>query len=133
MRREQLEQYRDLTKAIRHERQRLEKERKRTNVEVDTVTGSSPHFPYEKRVISVEGVVKSPRQRRLESSLARMLQKEEAQMEQILLWIEEIPSCRTRRMFHWYYIEGYTYEKIARLLHYTEGRVRQIMKAYLGE
>lgn len=133
MRKEQLEQYRDLQRSIKHERQRLERERKRKNVEVDTVTGSNPHFPYEKRVITVVGEVPSNREKLIVQALERMLAKEEQQMEEILQWIEGIPSCRVRRMFQWYFIDGYTLEKIGRMLHYTEGRVRQIMKEHLGE
>ena len=131
MRKEQLEQYRDLRRSIQYEQKRLAKERQRKHVEVDTVTGSNPHFPYEKRVISVRAEVPSNREKLIVQALERKLEKEAQQMEEILHWIERLPTCRERNIFFWLYIEGYTLEKIGRILHYSPSMVRKIRDGVL--
>ena len=51
-----------------------------------------------------------------------MLEKKEKECKKILSWIESIEDGQTRSVFRYRYIEGYSWEKIAKLIGYHSNK-----------
>lgn len=126
MRKEELAQYKELIKEIRDLEIRINRLRKKQKEEIvfDTVSGSSPDFPHEKRVFSIRGFGNRTRLEREEAYLR--LQKKECEdlREKITIFIGRIPDSRTRRVFRMYYLDGMSFEQIARREYMSESNIR---------
>lgn len=119
-----LSEYKDLRRAIKRKQDQLKRLQGTMEFVTDTVTGSSQSIPYNKKVISIEGYVKTPRHVRVERTLNLLLAEEEKQYKEIEKWIVAIPTTRTREVFVMYYIQDYTFEQIGRELHIAESTAR---------
>lgn len=110
-----LRQYRDLVKEIEELKNRISEAQKLSSQVVkDSVSGSNPHFPYEKNIFTIEGIEQT------NSRQQKILQKRIERCERLKLEIEEfidtIEDSKTRRVFWLRYIRGCSWEKISRML-----------------
>ncbi|HHW03398.1 MAG TPA: hypothetical protein GXX35_11440 [Thermoanaerobacterales bacterium] len=114
---ELLQQYTDLQAEIKDLEDRIRKlENQADKIECDSVTGSDNNFPYTLRTFHIEGY-SYKKQRRL-SRLKKLLSKRKEKCEEMKLRIEEfinnIPDSKTRRVFQYRYIDGLSWQMIAR-------------------
>lgn len=82
----------------------------------DTVTGSYPVWPYEKRTFRVKGVDVAGyerRVRRLKNKLRRRLEELIGQREELEEYIAEIPDSEMRTILTLRYVEGLTWDQVA--------------------
>lgn len=110
-----LRQYRDLVKEIEELKNRISEAQKLSSQVVkDSVSGSNPHFPYQKNIFTIEGIEQT------NSRQQKILQKRIERCERLKLEIEEfidtIEDSKTRRVFWLRYIRGCSWEKISRML-----------------
>lgn len=111
-----IRQYRDLVKEIEELKNRISEVQKLSSVQVvkDSVSGSNPHFPYQKNIFTIEGL------EQINSRRKKILQKRIWRCERLKLEIEEfidtIEDSKTRRVFQLRYIYGCGWEKISRML-----------------
>ena len=111
-----LRQYRDLVKEIEELKNRISEAQKLSSAQVvkDSVSGSNPHFPYQKNIFTIEGL------EQINSRRKKILQKRIWRCERLKLEIEEfidtIEDSKTRRVFWLRYIHGCSWEKISRML-----------------
>lgn len=111
-----LRQYRDLVKEVEELKNRTLEAQKLSSMQVikDSVSGSNPHFPYQKNIFTIEGL------EQINSRRKKILQKRIERCERLKLEIEEfidaIEDSKTRRVFHLRYIRGCSWEKISRIL-----------------
>ncbi|WP_312667440.1 hypothetical protein [Tissierella praeacuta] len=115
-----LKQYNDLQIEIKELEQRITKLRnKKIKIEHDRVKGSSDAFPYIERSFTIEGY-NYPEADRKEERLIKLndlLCRRKSKCEDLKLQIEEfifnIPDSRTRRVFHYRYIDNLSWQAIA--------------------
>lgn len=103
----ELYQYRSICAEIFEKKYELEEEKIS-----DTVSGSSPCFPFVKHPITVRGLKNTKKT----SALQEKIKKLEAEKRRIEKFIGNIPDNFTRRIFEYRFIKGkhkYTWQAIA--------------------
>lgn len=109
-------QYQNLVKEIEELKNRISEVQKLSSAQVvkDSVSGSNPHFPYQKNIFAIEGIEQT------NSRQQKILQKRIERCERLKLEIEEfidtIEDSKTRRVFWLRYIHGYSWERVSRAL-----------------
>ena len=131
MDRETLKNYRDLLTEIKRLNYRIEK-LKRETVEIDSVRGSNPNFPYQEVMFNIEGIVdNSVSVRRLQARLKKRQDLCLEEREKIEDFINHLPSSRLRLIFDLRYIEGKSWLSISKALGaYEESYSRKIHDRY---
>lgn len=130
MTKEKLEQYRNLCKEIKELKQEINSIRRDTTTK-DSVTGSSPHYPYTAHQIVIEGV--DQEHRPIIEALQKQLQQANNQRIEIEEYIADIADSQIRRAIRLKYIHGYSWQRIATELGYQdEGTMRKKLDKYLG-
>ncbi len=121
MTKQQLENYIHLSGEIadlKRERARLEKKLHQT-IKI-TVQGSSPEYPYTLHPITINGR-DNKSEEKLKSKISEIRKKEEllaAEEKAIVLWLDNIPQNRIRRMMRYRYIDKLSWVRIAMMLKY---------------
>lgn len=115
-----LSQYNDLKVEISELENRIKKlKSKKIGIEQDSVKGSSNVFPYIERKFTIEGYNYPEVDRKEERliKLNQLLYKRKNKCEDMKLQIEEfintIPDSKTRRVFHYRYIDNFSWCVIA--------------------
>lgn len=130
MTKEKLEQYRNLCKEIKELKQEINSIRRDTTTK-DSVTGSSPHYPYIAHQIVIEGV--DQEHRPIIEALQKQLQQANNQRIEIEEYIADITDSQIRRAIRLKYIQGYSWQRVATELRYQdEGTMRKKLDKYLG-
>lgn len=135
MTREELEQLNDLIKEIKM----IEDQIKSVNYEVvsDSVTGSSPNFPYIYHSISIVGLDLETHKAKV-SRLQKQLEDRRKKVFQALCnindFLDTVDGSRERQLITLRYIEGYTWGSIATQLNYAdESAPRKATERYLDK
>lgn len=116
MTREELKQYRALKREIRMLQERISKQERVT----DTVTGSSPYFPYTAHHVTIEGTAQDMVATRRERRLKRQMQRAEELAEGIEQFIESITDSEMRQIMRYRYLEGLSWQRVAYKLGETD-------------
>ncbi|RHT55083.1 RNA polymerase subunit sigma-70 [Clostridium sp. AM29-11AC] len=113
-----LEQYIDACELIKDTKEEIKKLRKRrTQIQQDSVKGSSHEFPYTLQTYHLEGlgyaVVKDPDElERMEELLAKRIQNAEQIRRQVEVWLNTI-SPRMQRIIRYKIFEEMTWGQVA--------------------
>lgn len=117
---ELLKQYNDLKVEIRELDIRIKKlENKESQIEKDSVVGSSKYFPYVQRKFTIEGYnyLEEDKKHSKTLRLKELLYQRKSKCEDMKLLIEEfinnIPDSKTRRVFQYRYIDNLSWCSIA--------------------
>lgn len=130
MTKEKLEQYRNLCKEIKELKQEINSIHRDTTTK-DSVTGSSPHYPYTAHQIVIEGV--DQEHRPILEALQKQLQQANNQRIEIEEYIADIADSQIRRAIRLKYIQGYSWQRVATELGYQdETAPRQKVKKFLA-
>ena len=130
MTKRRLEQY----SSIKAEIKKLEDEiKERENRRLtDTVTGSSPEYPFTKHTVTIKGVDYGDDflTQRLEEKIF-LLDEECAYIEK---WLDTVEDSLIRRIVRWKYIEGKTWQQVAfRIGKHDEQYPRKKIDKFLKE
>lgn len=129
MTKEKLEQYRNLCKEIKELKQEINSIRRDTTTK-DSVTGSSPHYPYTVHQIVIEGV--DQEHRPIIEALQKQLQRANDQRISIETYIADIADSQIRHAIRLKYIQGYSWQRVATELGYQdESTPRQKIEKFL--
>ncbi|WP_313758543.1 hypothetical protein [Tissierella sp.] len=136
---ELLKQYNDLIEEIKDLEREIERlEKLDLKHEKDKVKGSNPYFPYQLRNFTIEGynILEEEKINNRISKKKNILYKRKSECEDLKLQIEEfifrIPDSRTRRVFHYRYIDNLSWQAIAIRIGKThESYPRKIHDRYL--
>ena len=115
MTRQELRNYISLTGEIAELRQELAELERTAPVVTDTVQGSTPEAPYTLHAVTVSGIdpksAKAINEKR--RRLRFLIDRCEAQREEIRTWIDQIPDSTVRRIFRLRYMRGLSWVQIA--------------------
>lgn len=118
---ELLKQYNSILEEIKELNRDIERlERKEIKHEIDKVKGSNSEFPYQPRSFTIAGYNVQEEEQILKRILTKknILYKRKNKCEDLKLQIEEfidtIPDSLTRRVFRYRYIDGLSWQAIAR-------------------
>ena len=117
MDRKTLSDYIDTCELIRETERELERlERKMKSIARDSVSGSNPEFPYERKTFKVEGTYTSDADAAMIVKKQHLLEQRKRQAEEkklaIETWLNTVPS-RIQRIIRYRYFEGYPWERVA--------------------
>ena len=117
MDRKTLSDYIDTCELIRETERELERlERKMKSIARDSVSGSNPEFPYERKTFKVEGTYTSDADTAMILKKQHLLEQRKRQAEEkklaIETWLNTVPS-RIQRIIRYRYFEGYPWERVA--------------------
>lgn len=131
MEREDLQQYRDLSREIRHLQKKMSKFR---DTEVtDTVTASNHEFPYQPITIKITGRPTSMYIKGIERATRSRLERCIILRHDIERFIAGIEDSRTRMVFERRYIDGWSWLKISMSMGSgSEATSRSIHDRYLN-
>jgi len=124
-----LTQYTDLQEEIKDLEKRIKK-LENFKVEHDKVTGSNNEFPYQPRSFTIEGynIQDIDRLNTVKTLLVDRKDKCEDMKIEIEKFISTIPDSRTRRVFQYRYIDGLSWQAIARRIgKYDESYPRKVI------
>lgn len=124
-----LTQYTDLQQEIKDLEKRIKK-LENFKVEHDKVTGSNSEFPYQPRSFTIEGynIQDIDRLNKVKSLLVERKEKCEDMKIEIEKFISTIPDSRTRRVFQYRYVDGLSWQAIARRIgKYDESYPRKVV------
>ena len=124
-----LTQYTDLQAEIKDLEKRIKK-LENFKVEHDKVTGSNSEFPYQPRSFTIEGynIQDVDRLNKVKSLLVDRKDKCEDMKIEIEKFISTIPDSRTRRVFQYRYVDGLSWQAIARRIgKYDESYPRKVI------
>ena len=124
-----LKQYTDLKQEIKDLEKRI-KNLENFKVEHDKVTGSNSEFPYQPRSFTIEGynIQNIDRLNKVKSLLVDRKDKCEDMKIEIEKFISTIPDSRTRRVFQYRYVDGLSWQAIARRIgKYDESYPRKVI------
>lgn len=140
MTKEELNQLCDLRQEITELEYKIAKLSSRgSRIVSDKVQASSKDFPYIETSVKITGydVVGDKRTRKQIVNKQMLLKARKSQAEEleaeITAYINSIPESRVRRMMEYRYIEGYTWEKIGRILHCDRTTAEKAVSKYLSE
>lgn len=132
---ERLEQYRALKLEISQLEEKIsELVRQGPQETIDSVM-SAANFPYSKHTVSIEGLdiegyIK--REERMQRQRVILLEKAQAEAEEIENFIASVPDARLRVIMRYYYIDGLGWLNIAYKFKWRDESVpRQKIKKYL--
>ena len=129
MTKELLEQYQSLCKDIKELKQEIDNMRRDTTTK-DSVTGSSPHYPYTIHQIVIEGV--DYEHRPIVEAMQRQLQRAINQRMEIEEYIASIDDSEIRLIARLKYLRGMSWQQIAfQIGRYDEQRPRKKMYDFL--
>ena len=129
MTKEKLEQYQSLCKEIKELKQEIDSMCRDTTTK-DSVTGSSPHYPYTIHQIVIEGV--DYEHRPIVEAMQRQLQRAINQRMEIEEYIASIDDSQIRQVIRLKYVQGYSWQRVATVLGYRdEGTMRKKLDKYL--
>lgn len=133
-----LKEYRALKREVKLIDKKLDKlyDRQQNVPEVmGKVSGSSRDFPYTEVRTTVR--MRDPQQADHIKFLIRQKEQRKEKAERRLVEIEEfisgIPDSDTRQIFELLYIDGMKQREVAERIGYTQGRIAQIISAYLKD
>lgn len=130
-------QYRSIKNEIKDLDKRINEAKKAEIIECGIVKGSSKYFPYTLQNFRVSGIDPSDISKKQETinNLIKLrefkrneLIKKQFEIEE---YIANISDSAVRIIFRMHYIDGENQSKIARITHYTQGRISQIIKSYI--
>lgn len=124
-----LKQYTDLKQEIKDLERRI-KNLESFKVEHDKVRGSSDVFPYIERSFTIEGynIQDIDRLNKVKSLLVDRKDKCEDMKLEIEKFISNIPDSKTRRVFQYRYVDGLSWQAIARRIgKYDESYPRKVI------
>lgn len=137
MDKETLHDYVDTCELIRETERELERlEKKRYSIARDSVSGSNPEFPYERKTFKVEGAYMSDADAAMIVKKQHLLEQRKRSAEQkkyaIEMWLLTVPS-RIQRIIRYRYIEGFSWERVADRMgrECTGESVRKELERYL--
>jgi len=118
MTKKELSQLRYLNKEIEMLKQQIAEmeHRKETETVSDTVSGSNPEWPYERRKFYIEGIdVQGYEKRlcRLKRKLGRRLEELMEKREEIEEYISTVPDSLIRQILTLRYVNGLSWQQIA--------------------
>ena len=138
MTKEELNQLNDLKAEIRELEQKIialkQKEIGRVQ---DKVKSSSKNFPYIQGSTTIEGFDRKGEERRDDLLYTKKMllisRKTKAEQEEIRLtqYINNIPDSRIRRIMQYKYVEGYSWQHIANIMHYDKSYPEKLITRYL--
>ena len=105
----------------------------------DKVLASSKEFPYTQTSIKITGIDyagdRRSKQQIAQKRLLLKLRKQQAEdLEiRITLYINNVSDSKIRRMMEYRYIEGYTWEKIGKIMHCDRTGAEKAVAKYLRE
>lgn len=109
---ELLKQYVDAGKEIEETESFIEK--LKGGIVVDSVIGSSPHYPYTERKVLIEGIPHTKIERQTRKLNKQVKECMDIQ-DEVIDFISSIPDSRIRRIFKQRYFYGESWLKISRL------------------
>lgn len=133
---EKLENYRALVDEVRD----LEERRKRLSSGLhpvqDTVTGSSPTFPYVEHTIQIGGISRRQEEamRKIDRLRRERMEQAQVQLAEIEGFISSITDAKMRRMVTLRYVDGLTWRQVAKRMYgspYFEDTARMRVKRFL--
>lgn len=130
MTKRRLEQYSSIKAEITELKAKI-KEREKSQL-TDTVTGSSPEYPFTKHTVTIKGVDYGDDflTQRLEEKIF-LLDEECAYIEK---WLDTVEDSLIRRIVRWKYIEGKTWQQVAfRIGKHDEQYPRKKIDKFLKE
>ena len=130
MTKRRLEQYSSIKAEITELKAKI-KEREKSQL-TDTVTGSSPEYPFTKHTVTIKGVDYGDDflTQRLEEKMF-LLDEECAYIEK---WLDTVEDSLIRRIVRWKYIEGKTWQQVAfRIGKHDEQYPRKKIDKFLKE
>lgn len=126
MKKEKLEQYRNLAIEVNYLKEKLRKHK----IEYDTVSGSNNEFPYEKKKIKIQG---NPVFGSTYSRYLIKIKKCEKLRREIEEWIDNIPDSRVRLIFEMRYVDVKSWRCISKELRGSdESYARKIHDRFLN-
>lgn len=116
-------EYLNIKAEIKDLEQRIKK--CESEIVIDTVTGSSPEYPYTIHPISICGVANDDSLQNRYRKLVNKLKKEEGEIEK---FIETLPQSRYRRILRYRVFDGMSWKEVAAKMgyRYSETTVRRI-------
>ena len=140
MTKEELDQLQDLREEIRELEYKIARLRCRgTRVVSDKVQASSKEFPYTPTNVKITGIDfkgdERSRQQLTRKELLLKVRKQQAEEQELRIteYINTVGDSKIRRMMEYKYIEGYTWEKIGRLMHCDRTTAEKAVAKYLRE
>lgn len=98
---------------------------------IDSVTGSSPEYPYTSYRVQIEGF-DVEKESKLKKRLRKTIEKLEAEKLEALEFIYNIEDSVTRQIFILKYIQGFNWEDIAYKMNYGKTSIRDRHRKYLN-
>lgn len=111
----------------------------KTETVTDKVKASGKEFPYIDGFKKISGFNTAAEQRhkellrKKETLLADRKKKAEETELKIMEYINSVPDSRTRRIMQYRYIDGYTWDKIAKSMHCDRTYPEKLVSKYLKE
>jgi DNA-directed RNA polymerase specialized sigma24 family protein len=140
MTKQKLKQLTDLRAEIKDTERRIELLRSQeAHTARDRVRASGREWPYIEGHATVTGRDEKDESKKIRSLRWQMeaLEKKKAKAEELKAELEEyicgIDDSRVRRMIEYRYIDGYTSEKVGRLMHCDRSTVERTIDRYLKE
>ena len=130
MTKKRLEQYSSIKAEVAELKAKI-KAREKSQL-TDTVTGSSPEYPFTKHTVTIKGVDYGDDllTKRLEEKMF-LLDEECAYIEK---WLDTVEDSLIRRIVRWKYIEGKTWQQVAfRIGKHDEQYPRKKIDRFLKE
>lgn len=138
MTKEELSQLQDLRQEIKElDCKILMLQNRKIGMVADKVQSSTKEFPYTKTSVKISGYdyAGDSRTRRQIIQKKMLLSARKQQAEELELritgYINNVTDSKIRRMMEYKYIEGYTWEKIGRLLHCDRTAAEKAVVRYL--
>lgn len=136
MTKQELSQYCDLQKEIAEVQNEINQIQERGKV-TDKVQASSSEYPYLQTGIKITGYKENSKSKKRRNQLQMLLAARKEQAEKLELeitkYINGISDSRTRRIMHYKYIKGYTWEKIGKLMHCDRTTAEKTATKYINK
>lgn len=140
MTKEELDQLQDLRQEIRELEYKIARLSSRgTRIVSDKVQASSKEFPYTQTSVKITGIDfkgdEKSRKQLTRKELLLKVRKQQAEEQELRIteYINTVTDSKIRRMMEYKYIEGYTWEKIGRLMHCDRTTAEKAVAKYLRE